>query len=133
VVSRRVARWLEFLGRFKYTIVYKPGATNPADPLSRKPVVALTFAKLAALDRQLECTYVQLAVATRAQARREQGLPEQGRPRAETRTQVHRQEAAAVPPAQGTPPQAQDPPLPGPPPLPPPPGVTVLPVTGSQV
>jgi hypothetical protein len=51
VLSRRQARWLEFMGRFKYMIVYKPGFENPADPLSRRPVIALMYAILAATTR----------------------------------------------------------------------------------
>ena len=35
MLSRRQARWSEFLSRFHFTVKYRPGATNPADPLSR--------------------------------------------------------------------------------------------------
>lgn len=35
-LSRRQARWEEFLSRFHFTWQYKPGAKNPADPLSRR-------------------------------------------------------------------------------------------------
>ena len=34
-LSRRQARWSEFLSRFHFVVKYRPGATNPADPLSR--------------------------------------------------------------------------------------------------
>jgi hypothetical protein len=34
-LSRRQARWSEFLSRFHFEVKYRPGATNPADPLSR--------------------------------------------------------------------------------------------------
>ena len=34
-LSRRQARWSEFLSRFHFTVKYRPGASNPADPLSR--------------------------------------------------------------------------------------------------
>ena len=34
-LSRRQARWSEFLSRFHFTVRYRPGASNPADPLSR--------------------------------------------------------------------------------------------------
>jgi hypothetical protein len=35
-LSRRQARWSEFLSRFQpYQVKYRPGSTNPADPLSR--------------------------------------------------------------------------------------------------
>ncbi len=36
-LSRRQTRWAEFLSRFHIEWKYKPGAKNPADPLSRKP------------------------------------------------------------------------------------------------
>ena len=34
-LSRRQARWSEFLSRFHFVVKYRPGATNPADSLSR--------------------------------------------------------------------------------------------------
>jgi len=34
-LSRRQARWSEFLSRFHFHVKYRPGATNPADSLSR--------------------------------------------------------------------------------------------------
>ncbi|KAJ9521574.1 hypothetical protein QJQ45_008903 [Haematococcus lacustris] len=34
-LSRRVARWVELMSRFKYEIKHKPGAVNIADPISR--------------------------------------------------------------------------------------------------
>ena len=34
-LSRRQARWAEFLSRFHFQLKYRPGANNPADPLSR--------------------------------------------------------------------------------------------------
>ena len=36
-LSRRQARWSEFLQRFQLTWVYRPGRTNMADPISRNP------------------------------------------------------------------------------------------------
>ncbi len=36
-LSRRQARWVQFLSRFNFQIVYRKGATNIADPLSRSP------------------------------------------------------------------------------------------------
>ena len=36
-LSRRQARWVGFLARFSNTIVYKKGAENIADPISRNP------------------------------------------------------------------------------------------------
>ncbi|KAJ9522904.1 hypothetical protein QJQ45_023691 [Haematococcus lacustris] len=37
VLSRRQARWMEFLSRFTFDLQYLPGDANPADPLSRIP------------------------------------------------------------------------------------------------
>ena len=34
-LSRRQARWSEFLSRFHYVVKYRPGALNPNDSLSR--------------------------------------------------------------------------------------------------
>lgn len=39
LLSRRQARWMEFLSRFHYTWVYRPGRINVADPLSRSPAL----------------------------------------------------------------------------------------------
>jgi transposase InsO family protein len=36
-MSRRIARWVEYLERFNYVWKYIPGRTNVADPLSRHP------------------------------------------------------------------------------------------------
>ncbi|KAJ9534629.1 hypothetical protein QJQ45_002904 [Haematococcus lacustris] len=35
VLSRRRARWMEFMSRFSYSLVHIAGTVNPADPLSR--------------------------------------------------------------------------------------------------
>jgi hypothetical protein len=37
-LSRRQARWSEFISRFKSNWEYRPGRTNVADPLSRNPL-----------------------------------------------------------------------------------------------
>lgn len=38
LLSRRQARWSEFLSRFNFKICYRPGSQNgPADALSRPP------------------------------------------------------------------------------------------------
>jgi len=37
VLSRRQARWAEWLAAFHFTIVHRPGRTNPADGPSRRP------------------------------------------------------------------------------------------------
>jgi hypothetical protein len=41
-LSRRQMRWLEFLASFRPKMVYRPGATNPADWLSRPPSESLS-------------------------------------------------------------------------------------------
>ena len=55
-LSRKQARWLEFLSRFNYEWQYIPGKTNPADALSRSHVAVLTRAQRA---KQSEDTTVQ--------------------------------------------------------------------------
>ncbi len=45
-LSRRQARWSEFLQRFELTWQYKPGAINVADPVSRSPTLQLALAAL---------------------------------------------------------------------------------------
>jgi hypothetical protein len=54
ILSRRQARWMEFLQRFgTINWVYKPGATNCADPLSRIPTqLVLLRASRAGLDEE---------------------------------------------------------------------------------
>lgn len=42
-LSRRQARWSEFLQRFTFDWCYRPGRTNVADPLSRYPVEVACF------------------------------------------------------------------------------------------
>jgi hypothetical protein len=42
-LSRRQARWSEFLQRFTFNWCYRPGRTNVADPLSRFPVETACF------------------------------------------------------------------------------------------
>ena len=39
-LSRRQARWMEYLARFHYTWEYRPGRLNVADPISRNPKLA---------------------------------------------------------------------------------------------
>jgi len=38
-LSRRQARWMEFLSRFPFVIMYARGTTNVADPVSRNPLL----------------------------------------------------------------------------------------------
>ena len=46
-LSRRQARWSEFLSRFNFDVRYRPGATNPADSLSRLPAPVASLLLLA--------------------------------------------------------------------------------------
>ena len=50
-LSRRQVRWVEFLSRFQYRIVYQRGAVNVADPLSRHPAFAACVSLAAVLTR----------------------------------------------------------------------------------
>ena len=43
-LSRRLARWMEFLSRFSLVWQYRPGRANMADPLSRSPALAVGLA-----------------------------------------------------------------------------------------
>jgi hypothetical protein len=52
-LSRRQARWSEFLQRFNFTWSYREGRTNVADPLSRNPV-SPTLALLTAAEQGCE-------------------------------------------------------------------------------
>ena len=36
-ITKREARWVEFLADYNYTVRHRPGRENPADPLSRRP------------------------------------------------------------------------------------------------
>lgn len=55
-LSRRQARWSEFLERFSVTWVYKPGKTNIADPLSRKfSINSIGMGKLYRYDYDYVC------------------------------------------------------------------------------
>ena len=46
-LSRRQARWAEYLQRFQFKWEYRPGRTNVADPLSRHPDFSLNRIRLA--------------------------------------------------------------------------------------
>ena len=46
--SPRQARWLLFLQTFKFSWRYRPGASNVADPLSRRPDIMATLTRLRA-------------------------------------------------------------------------------------
>ena len=42
-LSRREARWMEFLSEFDFTILHRPGANNMADAVSRRPDLDLNL------------------------------------------------------------------------------------------
>ena len=50
-LSRRQARWAEFLQRFKFTWEYRPGRTNVADPLSRNPCQSVLLTALLGTEK----------------------------------------------------------------------------------
>jgi hypothetical protein len=50
-LSRRQARWMEYLARFHYTWQYRPGRINVADPVSRNPNLAVANLYLCAIGR----------------------------------------------------------------------------------
>ena len=50
-LSRRQARWMEYLARFDYDWKYRPGRLNVADPISRNPTLGLVFVSFAAATR----------------------------------------------------------------------------------
>lgn len=45
-LSRRQARWMEYLSRFHHKWEYRPGRTNVADPLSRSPLLSAIVANI---------------------------------------------------------------------------------------
>ncbi|MGQ3348719.1 reverse transcriptase domain-containing protein, partial [Bosea sp. (in: a-proteobacteria)] len=49
LLSRRQARWMEFLARFKYKWLYRPGRSNVADPISRNPTLHRPSAQCSAI------------------------------------------------------------------------------------
>lgn len=51
LLSRRQARWLEFLESFAFDWQYRAGVCNPADPLSRPPGHSQAFAMMVATTR----------------------------------------------------------------------------------
>lgn len=64
-LSRRQARWAEYLQRFTYQWEYRPGRTNVADPLSRRPFLASIKACQAKL-----CKIGQVPPPSKAEGRR---------------------------------------------------------------
>ena len=69
-LSRRQARWSEYLQRFHFSWVHKPGKVNVADPLSRNPnfknltvVLAVTTRKRKAAEAETEPATAEPATA----------------------------------------------------------------------
>ena len=109
-LSRRQARWAEFLSRFRFKWEYRPGRKNVADPLSRIPLHK---------DDAHACVAYLCAVELRPRRRAgaAQEAPEpQPQPRPQRQTRAKRQpRAASAPPTRRQPQE----PLPQPWPLPP--------------
>lgn len=121
-LSRRQARWVEFLSRFHFDIDYKPGKTNIADPISRnpnltreaettapaEPEVPVAVARVAGIRALAGATGGICVTLTRAQARMAAGGAEGQRPpqpttRAEQpRGGVSEQPQQPPPPRRGT-------------------------------
>ena len=66
-MSRRMARWVQFLAQFQVTIKYRKGTTNMADPLSRSP--GLLNCMLLAVQ-QSECQSTMASRQRASEARR---------------------------------------------------------------
>ena len=64
-LSRRQARWMEFLSRFPFVIKYQPGAGNVADPVSRNPLLYddNTPASVIAVLRAMGCKVMKRTAA----------------------------------------------------------------------
>ena len=50
-LSRRQARWMEYMARFDYEWQYRKGRLNVADPISRNPALAVLYISLAVFTR----------------------------------------------------------------------------------
>jgi len=82
-LSRRQARWSEYLSRFRFKWVYRPGRINVADPLSRNPggvalatvMVARTRAAAATAGAAAVPTNEDCPNTTRAPVTSSDGLP----------------------------------------------------------
>ena len=55
-LSRRIARWSEYLQRFTFNWQYRPGRINVADPVSRRPNVLYPVVSVNALTRSLRAS-----------------------------------------------------------------------------
>jgi hypothetical protein len=84
-LSRRQARWMEYLQRFRFTWHYKPGKDNIADPLSRHP----------STNAQVNCANLVclLAMQTRSHKRAPQEPTRPTQVRKRKRQDVHTSQA----------------------------------------
>jgi Reverse transcriptase (RNA-dependent DNA polymerase)/RNase H-like domain found in reverse transcriptase/Integrase zinc binding domain/Chromo (CHRromatin Organisation MOdifier) domain/Retroviral aspartyl protease len=62
-LSRRQARWQEFLSRFHYQWQYRPGRNNIADPISRNPALLAAMTTRSGLRQKQTATGTQLGQA----------------------------------------------------------------------
>ena len=62
-LSRRQARWMEYLARFHYTWKYRPGRLNVADPVSRNPMLGTAMLYLCAVGRPNKVTSITEQIA----------------------------------------------------------------------
>jgi hypothetical protein len=76
-VSRRMARWVQFLQQFTYELKYKKGTNNVADPISRNPALSAPCLYLAVMSQESRSQAVNHAATasrrvkvTRLQARK---------------------------------------------------------------
>ena len=63
-LSRRQARWVEFLSRFNWRVEYRPGVSNIADPISRNPALDEPAQTVLAVLQGASDAAVQLCVLT---------------------------------------------------------------------
>ena len=62
-LSRRQARWMEYLSSFHYTWEYRPGRNNVADPISRNPNLACANLYLCAIGKAKKVTSIMDRIA----------------------------------------------------------------------
>ncbi len=67
-LSRRQARWMEYLARFNYQWLYRPGRLNVADPVSRRPQNQAVAAAQVRAHINAVCIREPIIAATRSQA-----------------------------------------------------------------
>lgn len=62
-LSRRQARWMEYLSSFHYTWEYRPGRNNVADPISRNPNLACANLYMCAMGRAKQAKSIMERIA----------------------------------------------------------------------